>query len=853
MHRRARFIGHAEQQPDEAASFSALLRDGAPSRDVIRNAWYLYRRSFAVDAEVRAAELCITVDGRYELYLNETYVGRGPVRCSPAFQRYDTYDVASLLRPGDNVIAVLMHVYGVDTAWYERARDCWQRIFGDGGLWCTLEFETLSGRVALGSDDSWRALRCTAWRQDVPRSGWGQDYIEDHDARVAPTGWMRPGFDDSDWPACRQLVAHTDTLDAERGWGPVEPFPTLLRSELPRLSETPVAPSRLLARFGLRSDAALPIDRRIFEEESIRLPDGLVLDAEAMLDRSQRSAVVRTAPGCDVALLIGFGERHAGYPYIELEAEGGEIVELAVAETLPGEYSPQGPDDPPRLRRTGLLDCAHVFRYVARAGQQRFRKFEWTAVKYAMLAVRNAPRGLRIRHVGSVACHYPVQYLGDFACDDPLLTRLWETGRRTLQLCSHDAWEDCPGREKRQWLGDGSVRYLASAAAFGSSTQPLDRQYLLHGMESQRTDGLLQMYAPGDHHHNGITIPDFTLHWVCVAEDYLLHTGDAATVEQILPGIERALGWFERQLDSNGLLADLPYWHFIEWAHLDRGGESTAINAMLVGALRAAGRLAGYLERGRTARRWLGLAHRVAFALSRRSWNEARGAYVDSVDPECGAQGRRVSQQANSAMIYWEVGPVSRWQRIVATITPVERLRLTACHPVVPSGEHFDEAMDVVRANTFFGHFLYAALAKAGRFDLSLEAMRRDYGPMLATGTETLWESFRPDASLCHAFSATPVHQLSANALGVRPTAPGFREFRVLPQLGDLHEVRGRYPTPHGAVEVQWRRDAAGIAGRLVVPSATRAWLSAPPGHAVAGGERTLEPGVHSIQMPVRT
>ena len=40
-----------------------------------------------------AAELSITVDGRYVLYLNGARIGRGPVRCSPVFQRYDEYDL----------------------------------------------------------------------------------------------------------------------------------------------------------------------------------------------------------------------------------------------------------------------------------------------------------------------------------------------------------------------------------------------------------------------------------------------------------------------------------------------------------------------------------------------------------------------------------------------------------------------------------------------------------------------------------------------------------------------------------------------------------------------------------------
>ena len=64
----------------------------------------------------------------------------------------------------------------------------------------------------------------------------------------------------------------------------------------------------------------------------------------------------------------------------------------------------------------------------------------------------------------------------------------------------HDGWEDCPSREQRQWLGDATVEFLVGQAAFGPSVNALNRQFLHHAAESQRPDGLTQMFAPGDHH-----------------------------------------------------------------------------------------------------------------------------------------------------------------------------------------------------------------------------------------------------------------------------------------------------------------------------------------------------------------
>jgi hypothetical protein len=788
------------------------------------------------------------VDGRYQLFVNGGYVARGPSRASPAYQRFDVHDVGRRLRAGHNVLGVLVHVYGVDTAWYERAHDCWQSIFGDGVLYCELELHDDGGCRVVASDAAWRSLECSAWRRDSGRSGWGQDFIEDFDARRYPVGWQDIDFDDASWPACRELVAPVTADDLAKGWNPVEPFPTLIRREIPLLAEEPTAPRGVINVFGLEPNPSLPVERRLYEETAVSLAPDQVVDADALLTDDDRVASVHTIPGRDVAIVVAFERRHAGHPFIEIDALGGETIEVAVAETIPGEYGPALPG-PRRLARDGLLACAHLFRYVARPGRQRFAKFEWTSVKYMMIVVRDAPNGIRLRHAGSVAVTYPAQPVGRFTCSDEFLNRLWEVGRYTLLLCTHDAWEDCPSREKRQWFGDGIVHYLVSAASYGPGMQAIDRQFFLHGVESQRPDGLMQMFAPGDHHIDGVVIPDFNLHFICAAEQYLLHSGDEETIEHIFPAIQRVLHWFARQVGPNGLLVDLPYWHFIEWANIGRCGESATVNALYVGALRAAAALADALGSARVATRYRAAATCVASSLAQRHWSARRGAYVDSVDPVTGRQDSRISQHANAAMIYWDIAPPHRWAQVISSITDESALRLTACPSVVPVGEAYDPATDVVRVNTYYAHFLYGALAKAGRLDLALSAMRRHYGAMLATGTETLWESFDPTASLCHAFSATPVHQLSAHALGIAPVEPGFARFRVAPQLADLAHVSGAYPTPRGPVQVSWRRTDDGCEGELQVPSGLTAVPVAAAGQTLVAGSAECSGGTHYLRF----
>ena len=219
------------------------------------------------------------------------------------------------------------------------------------------------------------------------------------------------------------------------------------------------------------------------------------------------------------------------------------------------------------------------------------------------------------------------------------------------------------------------------------------------------------------------------------------------------------------------------------------------------------------------------------------------------VDPVTGERDPRVSQHGNAACILWDIAPREQWDSMVAYMTNPQRMKFTAAPPIAPTGDPYDAEHDVVRANTFYSHFVYRALCRAGRFDHALALMRAHYGRMLARGATTLWESFEPTASLCHGFSATPVYQLSTEVLGVFPLEPGFTRFRVSPQLADLAYARGVFPTVRGDVRVAWEHRGDGIELEIGVPDGTRAQLTPPDGYHIAAGTAELGPGTRVIQL----
>ena len=73
-----------------------------------------------------------------------------------------------------------------------------------------------------------------------------------------------------------------------------------------------------------------------------------------------------------------------------------------------------------------------------------------------------------------------------------------------------------------------------------------------------------------------------------------------------------------------------------------------------------------------------------------------------------------------------------------------------------------------------------------------------------------------PDTAIAHHFSAY--------LLGVAPLEPGFRRFRVRPQVTrEVSWAKGLVPTPHGAVRCEWELTNDTLELLLTVPKGTRA------------------------------
>lgn len=772
------------------------------------NRFMYFRRSFELGALPLTALVHATADGRYQLFVNSRRIARGPVRSGAAYRQLDPIELAPHLQVGRNTIAVLAHAYGRNNAWYELPSWDYARAYGCGGFLLQGDLLADGQTLCLDTSAQWRCHEPAAWRRDVPANSLGGSEV--YDARLA-LPWTEPDFDDSAWPAAEVL-----RVPGRAYTGDVRPFQYLTLRDIPAQREGPHVAARPVAWFEVESGQPGPdVAARMSAEARQALP---------LCTVSANMGTVRTTGARAVSLVYDFGEVVAGRIGFELDGPAGAALDFYPGEQLL-------PDGRVRIF-DGIAgyDAQIAHRYVLREGAQAWERFEWNGLRYLQVTCRDCPQPLRILAVTVNQTGYPVQPRGAFECSDPLLNRIWHAGALTLARCMHDAYIDCPSREQRQWM-DAYVGARINYAAFGDTA--LAARLIRQIAESQRPEGLTMMAAPGDFALAGFTnIPDFCLYWVLMIGDYLAHADDPGIADEVYPAVARALQWFERQLDEDDLLGNVPMWVFVDWAETDKQGQVTALNALYVAALGVAADLGRLVEHARAAARYDELRRRVCSAINQHLWDEARGVYVDA--RRGGVRGRRTSQQSNAAAIAFGVAPADRHARIWATVLDDARLVLT--HALGAEGKvtPFDEAFNVVLAQPFYGHFLHRALRISGRTQRLVEHMRQRWGAMLADGAATLRESWQldPITSLCHAWSGTPTFDLSTDVLGVASLGAGCRRLRVAPHLADLCWARGAFPTPHGELRVAWSQEGERFAIEVDVPSGCEAEIVCPAAYA---------------------
>ncbi|HZG77250.1 MAG TPA: alpha-L-rhamnosidase N-terminal domain-containing protein, partial [Paenibacillus sp.] len=167
-----------------------------PSIESVSPSSPLLRKSFEVDdlSQVESAYMYATALGLYYLRCNGEEVSDR--KFAPGWSdyrshvRYQTYDVKSLLRTGENAVGAVL-----GPGWYAgHIASFGDRKYGTHPAFLAqLVIRYTDGRrTTVVTDESWRIAEGPIREADLIQG-------ETYDARLERDGWDRPGFRDADW------------------------------------------------------------------------------------------------------------------------------------------------------------------------------------------------------------------------------------------------------------------------------------------------------------------------------------------------------------------------------------------------------------------------------------------------------------------------------------------------------------------------------------------------------------------------------------------------------------------------------------------------------------------------------
>jgi alpha-L-rhamnosidase len=517
------------------------------------------------------------------------------------------------------------------------------------------------------------------------------------------------------------------------------------------------------------------------------------------------------------AVVADFGKVYAAVPTVVFhQGSPGRLVTMRAGYLL----DEPGPDQPMDFV-PGQVSTEHgtqhtdmSYSYVQRGGEEEFHPFDYLGFRY--FQIDNPGESLTTADVVALARHTaaPEQPPATFSSAEPVIDAEFQLGAHSALYTAQEQFIDTPTREKGSWLYDGSKESSTAMAAFGE--QNLTRKSLTEFAQSQKRywpNGAVNKIYP-----TGLGALDINESTEIYAEwvwEYWMHTGDRALLTTVYPVLQRIADYVERAVSrSTGLVTSLPatnnYYPF---------PVATRLNVLGANVFRRTAQVAGVLHRPRSEVDLQRHRHQALVSAVNRHLTRTDGTYLDGLLAG-GAPTATASQTSSACAAAYGIVPAARLPAVAAY---VRDLGMQA--PPQNAGE------------------VLATMAAAGLYgdlvDRLVDATTDGWANILARGATFTWEVWDPSDlvgdSMSHGWGSTMVPEIQRSLLGVRPTAPGFATFEVVPPPSGLDWALGTVPTTRGTISVAWRRATPGdphVSVAVDVPPNSTATL------AVAAGDR---------------
>jgi hypothetical protein len=504
--------------------------------------------------------------------------------------------------------------------------------------------------------------------------------------------------------------------------------------------------------------------------------------------------------------------------------------------------------NPQKLLLRTAPEYGQWIRLTTREGETYFEAFDWDSLRFLQLAIRGSYEAVEILEAGVIERRYPYPHQPDVKTSDEAINRAAAGAANTHLITSQDTLMDNIARERQQYAGDVDHAKLTSYYGFGEYRQAarMIRTYA----QGQNDEGWFmdcwpawdrcqRLWQKSLHLTQWGPIIDHGMGFVISAALYYLFSGDRTTVEHVYPQFLKLERWLAENLGRDGLLPATGWIRNSVW--LDHRGwkspldKKAAFNIYYVGFLREGiARLADWLGDNRQASLARERAAEVEEKVRDLFWSEPHSLFVDNLPRHRADKELRLHDRTLAMALLYGLFPQGR-EKVA--------LDILANLPTKDSGPFFP--IEKPRAELGFSFPANAgwrlwALSRLGRGDAVVKELRERWARMPSLlENDTFSENWEPrpteSGDVWCQNGPVVLYVLYGDVLGIRPTAPGFSEFDVRPQLGDLEWIAGTVHCPRGPIRARCSRREHGMTLLLTVPPGAQGALVLPEGARIAG------------------
>lgn len=420
----------------------------------------------------------------------------------------------------------------------------------------------------------------------------------------------------------------------------------------------------------------------------------------------------------DTIITIDLPENMQFSPYFELTAESSGLRFTYYTNTLTSQGIDSFRDD-----------------YVTAGGAQTYESLPWRSGSQLII---EAPAGITFTKIGYRRSGYDSERSGSFVTENEDVNTLWEKAVNTLLICMRDTYMDCPERERSPYIGDAANQIGETFYSLDENSWAMTKKTILNIIGWTKTDNCIPLRSPSLATNEN---PVQTLNFLVSVYEYLLYTGDEATVRLFYPVAVNYLKLWELNDDGSIVYRDGTFM-WVDWG--DGADAEVLQNCWYYYALSSTQKLAKALGISSDETFFTERIQKVAAGFAKF---KKQGGY---------SSGTAYDDRANAMAVVSGLAEEDMYDEILNVLTTT------------------------YGASPYMEKFVEEALCLMGEYEACLTRMLTRYQPMIDDKDSTLWELWEKDAgTINHGWTGGSLTVLSKYFGGISPESAGYGSYSI--------------------------------------------------------------------------